>query len=290
MKRFLSWFVLVLCAYVFRVIISWFFIFALWLFDKIYGFSEVLFWVLVVLEGSGALIITIAALFYGSQLVVKASEAVKPSVGGTRYVVVGVLHIVVYGLLLLTLAAGVSRAPLYYILAYIGSVVFGIILVSAGASRAKEGKPEVEQKVKDNLPSKKEAPVPDPVDNYVLTAQDEEYIMYLRNNNPADMYTRREDYVEFYKVLVEYLKNGKKAAVNRFENFASRLVEDHPDDAIYILSYLCGALCANGIVTKEESDELSEKYRDMLLPKMLDGFMKKRESAAAGGYVMPKDD
>lgn len=265
MKRFLSWFVLVLCAYVFRVIISWFFIFALWLFDKIYGFSEVLFWVLVVLEGSGALMITIAALFYGSQLVVKASEAVKPSVGGTRYVVVGVLHIVVYGLLLLTLAAGVSRAPLYYILAYVASVIFGIILIFSGSAKAKENKSTDE--TKDTGAKQVSKPqVAFSVDNYVLTAQDEEYIMYLRENNPADIYTKREDYVEFTKVLVEYKFHGKAAALSRFDDFAHSLMETNPEDALYFFSYFTGLLYPNGIVTKEETDILAKKYLDLFLP------------------------
>lgn len=62
----------------------------------IYNFSEVLFWVLIVIEGATALGVVFSMILGCSRLVCKASNAVRASKRGTRYVVCGVVYGIYY--------------------------------------------------------------------------------------------------------------------------------------------------------------------------------------------------
>ena len=97
---------------------------------------------------------------------------------------------------------------------------------------------------------------------------DEEYIKSLLAGNPIATY---EDAVDFYKVLVEAKINGKNAALRKFDAFVDQVAKRNPQNAMLIVPYFCGALYPNGIVSKEESNNLSQKY----IQKLFDvAFMK----------------
>nr|DAF83343.1 MAG TPA: hypothetical protein [Caudoviricetes sp.] len=139
MKRVLSWIVAGLCTWAFRFVTYLLFALALWILGKMYSFSEVLFWVFVILEGTTVLGISIWLIIVGSKLVVTASQSVWKSVKGTRYTVIGILNIVVYGLNLCALIAGTARVTNpAYVAAYIASVIFGIAIIFIGKSTVEE--------------------------------------------------------------------------------------------------------------------------------------------------------
>lgn len=97
------------------------------------------------------------------------------------------------------------------------------------------------------------------IDSYSI---DENYISTLLEGNPM---ATREDAVDFYKVLIEAKINGKKSALDRFDSLVDKIAERNPQIAIFIVPYFCGALFPNGIISKEESTALSEKYIQKLL-------------------------
>lgn len=270
LKRLLSWIVLVLCGYVFRVCIGYFFILVFWLLGKIFTFSEALFWVLILLEGSGALLITAAGLYYGSLLVVRASEAIKASHKGTRYVVVGIVNAVFYALVLILLVRGLVVTDPPYVAAYAASMIFGIILIVVGRTTSKKGIPP---KTKNEA---KDTPKMSLADSYVLQKSDEDYIDYLIKNNIGDTHVVRENYVEFYRVLLEFKFSGKDAALKRFDRIAKECARNDPDN-VFFISYLCGALYANHVITKEESEKLSKKYSDETIDLYLERLIKNCE-------------
>jgi hypothetical protein len=81
----------------------------------------------------------------------------------------------------------------------------------------------------------------------------------------------------FEGVLVAYLLYGKKKALELADrlfikwinagadNDAQKLKEEICYDPKMKIPWFCGALYPNGVVTKEESNELSKKYSDMLM-------------------------
>lgn len=91
---------------------------------------------------------------------------------------------------------------------------------------------------------------------------DENYIKTLLEAIPM---STREDAVGFYKVLIEAKVSGKKAALVRFDKLVDEINERNPEYAVFIVSSLCGFLFPNGIVSKEESTALSNKYMEKLL-------------------------
>lgn len=102
-------------------------------------------------------------------------------------------------------------------------------------------------------------------DNSVTYEVDKEYISCLMENCPE--LTQREAEL-FCNVLVENAKNGKAAALRAFNDFAHNQVGDDPIHALYIISFLSGALVPNKVVSKEESDSISKYYRELYLSKL----------------------
>jgi len=62
------------------------------------------------------------------------------------------------------------------------------------------------------------------------------------------------------RVLHYYYEYGKAEALKEFDIVINRIIEMNGMDALYKVSFLSGLLYPNGVVTKEESDELSNKY------------------------------
>lgn len=67
-------------------------------------------------------------------------------------------------------------------------------------------------------------------------------------------------------------KTGKESALQYFDNVAKKIIEKNTPaldgQNTFKMSFLTGLLFTNGIVSKEESNELSSKYSDMLLEQM----------------------
>lgn len=138
MKRVLSWIVAFLCAYVFRIAAYYLIFLAFFIATKIYYFSEILFWVIVVIEGSAIIGAVFWGVILGSAGVVKASQKVWKSKKGTRYKVVGAYYIITYALVLITIIVGIARANAVAIVADIATIIFGIGLIISGIGAVEE--------------------------------------------------------------------------------------------------------------------------------------------------------
>lgn len=84
----------------------------------------------------------------------------------------------------------------------------------------------------------------------------EEFIKTVLAENPM---ASREDAIEFYKVVMEGKIKGKQAALKRFDTFVDDVAKRNPQNAMLIIPYFCGALNGGGIISKAESDDLSQK-------------------------------
>jgi hypothetical protein len=143
MKRVLSWIVAALVAWVARAVFYLIFALAFFLLEKAHSFSEVLFWVLVVLEGSAAIGFLMLIVLSGASLVVIASQKVRKSLKGTRYVVIGSINAIFYALSLVGLIKGLVVMDTAGIFTAIACVVFGIYVAIAGKQQvAIDGAPE----------------------------------------------------------------------------------------------------------------------------------------------------
>lgn len=148
MKRVLSWIVAFLCCYVFRIAAYLVFSLAFLIAEKIYYFSEVLFWVIVVVEGTAIIGFAFIGVFGGSSIAVKASQKVWKSKKGTRYLIAGLYYIIGYSLILLCIIIGVATANVVIICADIATVIFGILLIVAGkAAVAEDGAPPTKTEI-----------------------------------------------------------------------------------------------------------------------------------------------
>ena len=138
MKRVLSWIVAFLCAYVFRIAAYFLIFLAFFIATKIYYFSEILFWVIVVIEGSAIIGAVFWGVILGSAGVVKASQKVWKSKKGTRYKVVGAYYIIAYALVLITIIVGIVQSNAVAIAADIATIIFGIGLIISGIAAVEE--------------------------------------------------------------------------------------------------------------------------------------------------------
>ena len=149
MKSFLAWAITAMFSWIFRLVAAPIFTLAFRIGDKVYSHSEVLFWVIVVLEGSTVLGLLITGIVFGCNFVVKASQKMCRSVKGTRYTVIGIVCIANYALLLFGAAAGFVRTPTVQICAYIACIFYNIALIVIGRAYAKEDR-EANLDEKDN--------------------------------------------------------------------------------------------------------------------------------------------
>lgn len=58
-----------------------------------------------------------------------------------------------------------------------------------------------------------------------------------------------------------YYEQGKKTAMDLFDTVANGMIQKYgPLPSIFKISFLSGIMVPNGVLSKEESDELSKKY------------------------------
>lgn len=104
------------------------------------------------------------------------------------------------------------------------------------------------------------------------TKEDDDYITYLMQNCH---YLTKEHAKAFCGILATNHFYGKDQALSSMDGLFMKWINSGTIDGIVQpmnerlldsfteISFLCGALVPNGIVTKEESDQLSEKYTDL---------------------------
>ena len=133
MRRFLSWIVLYILNFIFYILEFYVWRIAVSLFSGLYASSRAIFFVVLFLGGGELLLgLIYYAIFYGGDLVIRASQGTWRSRNGTRYKVVGVLNIITYAAFIaLVIYGGAAGAPLIVnILAYLTMIVFGIVMIT----------------------------------------------------------------------------------------------------------------------------------------------------------------
>lgn len=91
MKRVLSWLVLiigmVLSTFILNILVE----IVVFIGVKVYNFSSILFWIIILLGGSFGLTIAYVYSSFAASYLYKISERIKPSQKGVRYVVASLL-------------------------------------------------------------------------------------------------------------------------------------------------------------------------------------------------------
>ena len=81
----------------------------------------------------------------------------------------------------------------------------------------------------------------------------------------------------FVVILISYDRYGKEEAIRRFKLYVDYLINvagenyGHRLETRWTVSVLCGALAANNILSKDESNLLSKHYSDMFNANLLSG-------------------
>lgn len=92
----------------------------------------------------------------------------------------------------------------------------------------------------------------------VFDEEDKKYMDYIIANSSGSM--NQDDARDIIRVLFYNHEYGKAEALKEFDIIANKLLEKSSLDAIFKISFMSGLLYPNGILTKEESDELGKKY------------------------------
>lgn len=89
----------------------------------------------------------------------------------------------------------------------------------------------------------------------VFNDDDRRYMQYIVEKSFEQV--NQDDAQEIMRVLYCYLNKGKTEALKEFDFMANKLIKKYgPVDSIYKISFISGLMYPNGILTKEESDEL----------------------------------
>ena len=142
MKRALSWLVVVLLTLVFSGVSSFLLSLADRLLVWLQRYNETLYWVFVVLEGLAVLGFIAFAVFASASGVVAASEKICPSRKGARYIIIGVIALLLtlaeLALVILSVYLGTVRGrvfPLYFV--YGTWILYCICLMAVGKGAVK---------------------------------------------------------------------------------------------------------------------------------------------------------
>jgi hypothetical protein len=92
----------------------------------------------------------------------------------------------------------------------------------------------------------------------VFDEEDKKYMDYIMEQSSGQV--NQDDARDIMRVIYYSHEYGKAEALKEFDIVINRIIENNGIDALYKVSFLSGLLCPNGVVTKEESDELSNKY------------------------------
>lgn len=99
--------------------------------------------------------------------------------------------------------------------------------------------------------------------------EDREYMAYIIKESASFVKLSEEDAKNVVRLLKCNNENGKKKAIELFDSIAMKtLAETASEYAAFKISYISGLLVPNGVISKEESDELSRKYNEIFLKKL----------------------
>lgn len=114
------------------------------------------------------------------------------------------------------------------------------------------------------------------IQDYLKSAVDEsgngnnEYINHIVETGYQISY---DDAKAFLGILILHEKKGKAEALAKFDLLVKYWIDSSDAESVLLsigIPFFCGALFPNGVVTKEESDVLSEKYSNMAINKILE--------------------
>ena len=99
-------------------------------------------------------------------------------------------------------------------------------------------------------------------DGFKLDNKDKQYIDYIIKNSYGKIeYSEAE---AMMKALHFGQKKGKDAALAEFDKLANEIIRKsggkESPSALYKISYLAGLFYPNGVLSKEETDRLAQKY------------------------------
>lgn len=265
MKRVLSWLELWIGSIVFYLLIWLLWVLAFALFEAIKRYSDLLFWIFVILEFSVIIGAGIWIAFGGAHILSGWSNRISQSPKGTRYAVHGwitavfwllnaILHVIGFGI-----PTGVNIASC------LTMFVFGVCMLLCGkqlkteipeASQKSANEPETavqgetqHEKAPEISPEAEKA-------RQIMRHRDPEYIDFICRNDYY--FGTREDAERFYDVLTISQLYGKQAAVTAFMDLAHEMIEQGRDE-LQATSFLAGLLSANGVVTKDESNQINKQ-------------------------------
>lgn len=104
----------------------------------------------------------------------------------------------------------------------------------------------------------------------VFDEEDQKYMNYIVEQSFGQV--NQDDAHEIMRVIHYYHEYGKTEALKEFDIVANKLIERTGLDALFKISFMSGLLYPNGVLTKEESDELGKKYSDVVMENELPHF------------------
>ena len=123
---------------------------------------------------------------------------------------------------------------------------------------------------------KEPAPISKNIQNELIDLVDRsgnsnnDYINYLTQNALCNI--SRDNAKAFLGVLILFNTYGKNEALHKLDSLIKSWINSSTVDMtslLFSVSFLCGTLLPNGVTSKEESDEISKKYSDMIMEKMM---------------------
>jgi len=101
--------------------------------------------------------------------------------------------------------------------------------------------------------------IEDSVPEKEFSEEEKEYIQYLINEGTFD----EEDAKSALMIIKCYYDCGKKRAMDLFDAVALDMIKKYgPLRSVFKVSYLSGIMVPNGVLSKEESDKLSNEYAE----------------------------
>ena len=152
MKRFCSWIILLVFTYLSRLALGLIIVLTSWILNKISSFSEVLYWVVLILYGGSILGFIFFLFGGGASLIVNTVQSIHESKTGARYIVVAVFTVIFTALLVFGLYNGFVTGDKLTTAAYVAHAILTVIVAIMGKSAANEAKEkEFKQKMSEYM-------------------------------------------------------------------------------------------------------------------------------------------
>ena len=98
----------------------------------------------------------------------------------------------------------------------------------------------------------------------VFDDEDKQYMQYIVDNSHGDM--NLHDAEKIMRVMYIGHSQGLQAALNAFDDLVNELKKVYPfEKLIGKVSFMAGMMVPNGVLTKEESDNLAKKYTNQIM-------------------------